>query len=344
MAAEEEWSCPICRDARDDVAHALPCLHQFCLRCILRWAKRKPECPLCRRPVEKVKFSDPGYDPVEYNVRPSTESQDASRQSDTAPGRLDDSSPHGPAASPPSSPQRMPSPAEQGAMGTDAGATVGGLLPEVWAELFQAQRHLLDPVLPWLHREVEAIYGAQCWRSAEIIILRALCIYGPDREVMVHLLQDHLEEYTTVLVHGIVNLIACQCSEEAQRLLRSCAAGEEDDSPAASSSPTSSSNTSSSNTSSRAGTPDSIPVPLRSPTGPDMEEEAGTSEAALRERPSRPLSAPACPSAPSCSRSPSAPGQGRNRSPGGPLHTTKRRASSTQDSPQPFKKPCPEAS
>ncbi|NXF40304.1 TOPRS ligase, partial [Nyctibius bracteatus] len=347
MAAEEEWSCPICRDARDDVAYALPCLHQFCLRCILSWAKRRTDCPVCRRPVERVKFSVPAHDPVEYNIRRSTRLQDGSRHSDTAPVRPADNSPHGPMASPPSSPQRMSSPAEQGAVGIDAGATVGGLLPEVWAELFQAQRHLLDPVLPWLHREVETIYGARWWltESAESIILRALCDHGPDREVMVQVLQDHLEEYTAVLVHGIVNIITCQCSEEAQRLLRSRAAGEEDDSPATSSSSTSSSSTSSSNTSfsptsSQAGTPDSILAPSSSPAGPDVEEEAGTPEAALRGGPGLSLSVPAGPSVLGCSRSPSAPDHCRHLSPGGPQHPTKRRASNPQDSPQPCKSPC----
>ncbi|NXF41591.1 TOPRS ligase, partial [Nyctibius bracteatus] len=341
MAAEEEWSCPICHDARDDIAYVLPCLHQFCLRCILGWAKRKPDCPVCRRPVERVKFRVPGYDPVEYNIGPSTRSQDASSQAHTAPSHLADNSPHGPMASPPSSLQRMPSPAEQGAVGTDARATVGGLLPEAWAELFQRQEHLLDPVLPWLRQELETICGARWWlaKHAESIILYTLCSHGPDREVMVHVLQPVFGEYTAVLVHGTVDIIMCQCSEEAQRLLHSRAAGEEDDHPVASTSPTSSSNTSSSSTSSWAGPPDSIPAPSSSPAGPDIEEEDSTSEAALRGGPGRPPSALAGPSAPDCSCSPSAPSQGRHRSPRGPRRQTQRRGSSSQDSPQPCKMP-----
>uniref|UniRef100_A0A663MU07 RING-type E3 ubiquitin transferase n=1 Tax=Athene cunicularia TaxID=194338 RepID=A0A663MU07_ATHCN len=46
MATEPGSCCPICLDSWDDAAYVLPCLHQFCYRCILRWAETKPECPL----------------------------------------------------------------------------------------------------------------------------------------------------------------------------------------------------------------------------------------------------------------------------------------------------------
>uniref|UniRef100_A0A8D2NJJ8 RING-type domain-containing protein n=1 Tax=Zosterops lateralis melanops TaxID=1220523 RepID=A0A8D2NJJ8_ZOSLA len=49
-----ECSCPICCDAPDDVAYAMPCGHRFCLGCILRWAERNPACPLCRRSILTV--------------------------------------------------------------------------------------------------------------------------------------------------------------------------------------------------------------------------------------------------------------------------------------------------
>ncbi|KAK2518263.1 hypothetical protein Q9966_014376 [Columba livia] len=104
---------------------------------------------------------------------------------------------------------------EQGAAGPQA---VGGLLPEVWAELFQRQEHLLDPVLPWLRQQLEAIYGSQWWlaRSAESTILHALCIRGLDGDAMVQMMQDYLEEYTEELVHGVISIIVSRCREEAQ--------------------------------------------------------------------------------------------------------------------------------
>ncbi|KAF1584444.1 UNVERIFIED_CONTAM: hypothetical protein FQV15_0018267, partial [Eudyptes pachyrhynchus] len=348
MATEPERTCPICCDAQADVAYVMPCLHRFCLGCILRWTRMKPECPLCRRPIEIVRFSVRAEDDyLECVVPPLEESTDASSQAGRAPGHPADNSPHHPVASPPSSPQRMLSPPEQGAAGTDAEATVGGLLPEVWAALFQGEEHLLDPVLPWLRQELEAICGARWWlaKSAESTILHALCVHGPDGEVLVQVLQDYLEEYTASLVHGVINNIARHCSKEVWRLLRSYAAGEEDDSPAASPS----------RTAYRGGTPDSSLASSGSPAGSNGEEEAGTLEAALRGGPGRPPSAPtpaeqeqpqeepgeaavAGPSAQGCSRSPCAPGWGRDHSAGGPRRRPKRRALGPQDSRPPCKR------
>ncbi|XP_032531672.1 epsin-1-like isoform X2 [Chiroxiphia lanceolata] len=56
-ATETEWNCPICRDTRDDLAYVMPCLHQFCLGCIMRWAEMQIVCPLCRELIESVRFS-----------------------------------------------------------------------------------------------------------------------------------------------------------------------------------------------------------------------------------------------------------------------------------------------
>uniref|UniRef100_A0A8C2Y508 RING-type domain-containing protein n=1 Tax=Coturnix japonica TaxID=93934 RepID=A0A8C2Y508_COTJA len=57
MAAEEEWTCSICRDVRQDIAHAIPCNHMFCLGCIHRWATLSDSCPLCRMAMKTIRVS-----------------------------------------------------------------------------------------------------------------------------------------------------------------------------------------------------------------------------------------------------------------------------------------------
>uniref|UniRef100_U3KK95 RING-type domain-containing protein n=1 Tax=Ficedula albicollis TaxID=59894 RepID=U3KK95_FICAL len=53
-----DGNCAICQDTWDDVASALPCGHLFCQVCILQWAQINPVCPLCRRTIDTVRFSD----------------------------------------------------------------------------------------------------------------------------------------------------------------------------------------------------------------------------------------------------------------------------------------------
>ncbi|NWI03574.1 TOPRS ligase, partial [Tichodroma muraria] len=334
-----EWSCPICHDEQEGVAYVMPCGHEFCMGCILRWAEKKPECPLCRRLIESVRFSLQEQKYLECVITPQGESPETSSQAERSLGLLDGNSCQRPGVVPV---QGTPSPAEREPAGTEA---VGSLLPKVWAELFQKEAHVLDPMLPWLRQRLEAIYGSQWWLAvrAENSILYALCLCGPDGEVLVQMLQPLLEEYTEQLVDGTVNFIVGQCSEEAQRLLCSHAAGKKDNSSEASSRSTSS-------TSSQGGTPTWHPSPASSPAGSDMEDQPSTSEAALCAlcilQPSVPTGTEqvqpqkgqgevvvASSSAQGSSHSPSAPCQGWEHSHRGPWHPTERRAHSPQVSP-----------
>ncbi|NXG80928.1 TOPRS ligase, partial [Baryphthengus martii] len=314
MATQTGWSCPICHDDQDGIASVMPCRHQFCLGCIVRWTEIRADCPLCRGPVETVRFSVREDNYLQYSVAPRQESPSAGHEEREAP------SPHHPVASPP---------AEQGAAGTEG---LGGLLPHIWAELFRRQERLLNPMLAWLHPELEAIYGTQWWRArnAESAFLHALCVYGPDEEVMIQRLQDHLEEHTERLVHAVINVIVQQCSEEAQRLLRSRAA-RANDSPAASSSSYSSSPSSSSSTAgaTEAALRGDISCPSSAP-GPAEQEQP-------QEEPVQAVEA-AGPSAPGRSHSPTTFGQVRGPATRGACRTPKRRAPSPQDCPQPPKR------
>ncbi|NWW57975.1 TOPRS ligase, partial [Ifrita kowaldi] len=342
-ATETKWNCPICRDARDDLTYVMPCLHQFCLACIMRWAEMQRVCPLCREQIEGVRFSVQTDSYIDCVFTSSEESANASSWTGITLGQLVKNSPF--VESPSRAPRRILATAEHGGAGIEP---VGGLLPSVWAELFQREEHLLDPVVPWLRQELEAKYGTRWWmaRIAESIILHAVSICGPARNVLAHVLQDFLEEHTEPLIHGIINIIVNQCTQEAQRLLRSRAVPENN--PAAISSRFQMDTTAPhpSPASSPAGS-----TPARSPAGSRMEDQHSTSEAVLHTlHPSAPIpaeqeelepTAVADPSAQGSSHSPSAPSQGRGRDPlpRRPQRSTRRRAASCLDSPQPRKRP-----
>ncbi|CAN8219776.1 unnamed protein product [Coccothraustes coccothraustes] len=350
MATEMGGNCAICQDAQDDVASAQPCGHSFCQGCIVQWAQINPVCPLCRRAIETVRFSDNAGESLEI-VTTAPEQLPAAMSSSSAgraPGGQDENSPHGPVLAHPSSPQDT------------AARAVGGVLPEVWAQLFRRRRELLGPVQTWLRQRTKTMYGERWW-LAESCIRYMLCVYGPDQELMIQSLQSVLEEHTVPLVQDTIDIIVRHCSSGAQRLLRSHAATDEDDSPAASSTSSSSSSQVGIPASSSSALPDQQLMEGASTHGPkvyDVEEEDGTSEAAFPGGPSHPPPVPgpmewdwpqeeprqevvtvADPSAQGSSFSPSTPVLGWDQLPWAPLHPVKRRVPSPQDSSQPCKRP-----
>ncbi|NXB69749.1 TOPRS ligase, partial [Donacobius atricapilla] len=350
MATERDDSCPICQDSWKDVATALPCRHCFCLGCILRWAGRNPSCPLCRTPIEAVRFSEQDeWDYIQLIIMPPAEPSGAHSPAERTPYHLDENSTHGAEVSPPSSPQGTLSPAEQGAEGPEP---VGGLLPEVWAGLFQQNQHLLEPVHPWLCQRLECIFQGQWWlvEATESRILHCLCICGLDAEALTQRLMVFLAGHTAQLVRGLTEVVAARCSEEAQRLLHSHTAGDEDSSQAESASSSRSKSSSFSSSSSQESTPS---------RGSNVEEEDDASEVTHDGGPSHPPAVPspaewdqpqeelrqpeqpaaAGPSAQGSSCSPSAPSQGRGCLPGVTRCAQKRKAPRPLDYPQSSKRP-----
>ncbi|NWW27248.1 TOPRS ligase, partial [Falcunculus frontatus] len=354
MARENYGNCLICQDTPKDPTSALPCHHQFCLGCILRWTQTNPSCPLCRTLIETIMFSERGeQDYLLFAVVSPEESPETSSHARAATILLDENSPHGPLVSSASSPQGTVSPAEQRAVGPEP---VGGLLPEVWARLFQQRQHLLDPVRPWLHERLEGIFQDQWWlvQVAQSTILHDLCLLGLNVENLVLILQSCLGEHTAPLVHGLINVIVGQCSEEAQRLLLFDTGREETDSLVSSASSSSMSSSSRSSSSRSSSSQERISVSV--PAGFNMEEEAGILKAALQGdlsyRPPVPIpaerdqpqeepeqAAVAGPSAQGSVCSLSAPGQGRHQTHREPQRARKRRAPSPWDSPPPSKRP-----
>ncbi|NWU85473.1 TOPRS ligase, partial [Onychorhynchus coronatus] len=349
-ATETEWNCPICRDTRDDLAYVMPCLHQFCLGCIMRWAEMQIVCPLCRELIESVRFS---VQTGSYIDCVFTAPEDASSWSGITLGQLVRNNPCQVAASPSRSPRGVLPAAEPGGAGAEP---VGGLLPRVWAELFRRDEHLLDSVVPWLRQELEAIYGTRWWmaRIAESIILHAVSICGPVANVLVQVLQDFLEEHTEPLIHGTISIIVDQCSEEAHRLLHSPAVSEEDSSSELGEEAVEPGRVEENSavailTIHQGGIPTLHPAPSSSSVGSNVEDQLSTLEAVLYS-PHQPVPVPAeqdeleqaaaaGPSAQGGSHSPSSPSQGRDPFRGRPRRTRRRRADSLPDSPQPCKRP-----
>ena len=321
MATESEWSCPICCDDKDDIAYVSPCLHQFCLGCALRWVWQKPNCPLCRSGMTAILFSVRSEDDFLTLRVPSLREPTAEDHQD-----------------------------EQGPAGLVVPwAQVGSFPPAVWADFFKSHPDNIRPLLPWLRYELGVLYEEQWWgaAAAQGIIVAHLCLWGLDEEVLVQKLQNCLSQHTRTFVPRLITAAVRLCGWAIHQHLGQQdprAAGGEDDGPAASHS----------STASPGRTPASHPASSSSAAGPDVEEEASTSEATLRGGPDSPPSAPvpaeqdqpqeepgeavaAGPSAQGCS--PSAPGRGRDRLPRGPRRPPKRKASGPQDSAQPCKRP-----
>ncbi|RMC22213.1 hypothetical protein DUI87_00524 [Hirundo rustica rustica] len=230
MATKRDGNCPVCQDSWKDGTSALPCHHCFCLGCILQWTHKNPSCSLCRTLIETVRFSEQDeWDYVQPVITSPAESPEACSLAGRTPHHLDKNGVLGLEVSPPSSPQGTLSRAEQSPSGPEP---VSGLLPEVWAGLFQQNQRLLEPMRPWLCQRLEQIYHGQWWlvEATESCFLRYLCICGLDAEALAQTLLVFLEGHTALLVHGLIEVVAAQCSEEAQRLLHSHTAGDEDNS------------------------------------------------------------------------------------------------------------------
>ncbi|XP_021240342.1 E3 ubiquitin-protein ligase Topors-like [Numida meleagris] len=289
MAAEEAWTCPICRDVQKDIAYAVPCRHEFCLGCILRWAKQTETCPLCRRTMAVIKVAawDDDSD-LDFIIRPPAPPVPACFQA----GIASIHSPHRHAPSPP--PFLLLTEEEEEAVEAEQGRTVGGLLLEVWAALFRQHREILDPVLPWLRQELRVIFGTQWWEAmaAENLILNALCDIGLDSEALIQLLRPALGHRAEMLIQGLVDTIVSRWGEEAHGQLGLQGvhvSGGQEEGPAARGQEDSSVTTPGP-TASPQGTLASTPGPNGSAASPNREEQPSTPEAVLPEDPSHPHS------------------------------------------------------
>eukprot|EP00075_Anas_platyrhynchos_P013611 XP_027302864.1 E3 ubiquitin-protein ligase Topors-like [Anas platyrhynchos] len=189
MATALESRCPICLDTWDNVGYVMPCLHQFCFRCIQQWVESKPECPLCKRRVSSIVHSVQADDKFKEVVIPApAEASLITQPAGRARGRAATTDPRHRPAAPPSA----------------AGpALVGGLQPEVWASLFRDHPTLIHPVLPWLRQELRRIHGADHAEAqmVEDLLTSAVGLLGLDEDRLVQLLQLSMPEHAATFVH-----------------------------------------------------------------------------------------------------------------------------------------------
>ncbi|KAM6329419.1 E3 ubiquitin-protein ligase Topors-like isoform 2-T3 [Alca torda] len=287
MATESEWRCPICHDNEEDVAYLSPCLHQFCIGCAMRWAQQMPNCAVCQCVATDIVFSvwsDDDY--LTFAVPHPADLQD-----------------------------------EEGA--GVSGPQVDAFPADVWADFFKSHPKNIEPLLPWLRRELGVLFEERWWdvAVAESTVVAHLCRWGLDKAVLEQQLRNCLPELTGTFFRHLTMLGVRLCSQELRRHLAqqdAQAAVEEEDNegPATSCSPTAS----------RGGTSSRQPASPGSPAVSQPQEEPGEAAAAG-------------PSIQGGSRSPSTPVRGRNRSLGGPRYHPKRRAPGPQDCPQPRKRP-----
>lgn len=192
MAAETDWSCPICRESPGEKASVTPCVHQFCLGCIVRWAKWKPSCPLCRLPIKSIIYSVRSEDDfLEIALPGSSDASAAGHQEDQGAA------------------QAMPS------------THVAGFPPELWASIFQECSEVLEPLLPWLNQELSEVLRTRWWEVAlaQSVVVATLCYYGLSEEALVRELQALLQEQTATFVRRLISTAADRCNDEILRRL-----------------------------------------------------------------------------------------------------------------------------
>ncbi|XP_048148392.1 uncharacterized protein LOC125320299 [Corvus hawaiiensis] len=220
-ATQTEWNCPVCHSVQSDT-DAVPCGHRFCLGCLLRHTATSPTCPLCASPLLSARFSVLGQnDFLQCILSPPGVPPGPAGWARRALFRLVHTRP-GPSA-----------PAEAACAGPEA---AGGFPADEWEELLHGQEQLLEPVRPWLRQSLDAIYGPQWWeaRPVESIALSTLCICGPDREALTHMLRSYLGEYTAPLVHGLIHVTMHRCRNAWTPRRSPAARQEQEESPVAS--------------------------------------------------------------------------------------------------------------
>ncbi|XP_075596788.1 uncharacterized protein LOC142599550 [Balearica regulorum gibbericeps] len=322
MATELEDRCPICLGSWEEPSFVMPCLHRFCYPCILRWAERKPECPLCKRGIRSIFHSvraDDDY--VEHVVTPPVTPPAVVRQAGGAPRHPAAHHLHHPGA-----------PHRWAAEGLPR-HPVGGLQTPNWMSGLRNNSTLIQILQPLVQREQERMFATLMGTPNN----RRL-----ERELLGRMRGVSHQNRTAPLVRQRTCVAVQGRSGEAHRHLGrqdACAAGGREGSPAGAPGPAAS----------QGGFLTPSPAPSGSPLRPSTEELPSTSSAAgggsPSSQPSAPVAIPAEQEEPQEEPGQAVPGpstssRGSEGSPEGPRRPPKRRAGRSDTSPA-NKRPAP---
>ncbi|XP_072207958.1 uncharacterized protein [Excalfactoria chinensis] len=304
MEPPSDWSCPLCGQSRDDAAYAVPCRHQLCLGCALRWAKQQPTCAVCKESIESIRYSVRSEDDFLECPIPQPAQHSEDEQED-----------------------------EQGSAQPQLVAAEHGFPAEVWADFFRGDPGDLGPLLRWIQQELEGITEDEWWEvaAARTAIMHLLCVYGLDEDALILSMETHLEEHTERFVAGLIDTVTALYGPELRRRQHSQAAREAggQDGPADTPSPATS----------QQEPPASGPGRSASPAGPGAEQLPGVPPGGPEPQPAAPVSPQEPQEEPGQAAAAGPSAQGTDRSPGGPRRPPKRRASSCPpDSPPPSPK------
>ncbi|XP_071889163.1 uncharacterized protein [Anas platyrhynchos] len=183
----QDITCSVCQGVCKEPSYILPCLHQFCFGCVMRWAERSSTCPLCRQRITSIRYSIWAEDDfLEVQVAPDAEAQDDSPQDEQG------------AAEP------MPQPA------------VRGLPPEEWAALFREHLEVLGPLRSWVRQQARELFDAAWWDQdmLEATVVAWLCRCGLDEHALVRELRPLLQGHTVSIVQRLISIMGEICSEE----------------------------------------------------------------------------------------------------------------------------------
>ncbi|XP_040513378.1 uncharacterized protein LOC121109008 [Gallus gallus] len=312
MEAALDTRCPVCLDNWDSAAYAMPCCHQFCFPCIQRWTSTRPQCPLCKQGVQSIIHTvraDNDYQ--ELVLRPAAAASVAT-------------------PSPTGSQEARPWPGVPR-------HPAGGFSPTTWASLFREHPALLRPLRSWLQRKLRRILGTEEQQINVLTnsVLWALLLVGLTEEILVEMLDPDLHGHTVTFVRQFIAFTVQRCSREAHRLQGlnvTPAAGAQDTNPA--SEP-------------RAAPQQDTPVPGPAPSGipasSNRDEMLGRTGEDLHGRPSHPHSNPAAvtmeQAAPREEPGQPVAGPSGHSLPQRPQRAPKRKASDSQASASPKKRP-----